>query len=69
MGAGRVNGAHVEIRRFYKGLPTTALLYGEALRTGWLSSQQMIDQVILTLLPRAGNKLRILAKDREFRLG
>ena len=31
------------VRRFYKGQPATGLLYGEALGTGWLSSQQKID--------------------------
>ena len=42
--AGRVNGPQVEVRRFYKGQPTTGLLYGEAIGTGWLSSQQKIDE-------------------------
>jgi quinoprotein glucose dehydrogenase len=62
MSAGRINGPQVEIRRFYKGLPTTGLLYGEALRTGWLSSQQKIDQGHPYFVADGWNKLRILAK-------
>jgi len=42
--AGRVFGPQVEVRRFYPGLSTTGLLYGEALGTGWLSSQKKIDE-------------------------
>ncbi|HEY3455705.1 MAG TPA: family 16 glycoside hydrolase [Bryobacteraceae bacterium] len=61
MGAGRVNGPQVEIRRFYKGLPTTGVLYGEALRTGWLSSQQKIEQGHPYFVADGWNKLRIVA--------
>jgi quinoprotein glucose dehydrogenase len=60
--AGRVNGPQVEIRRYYKGLPTTGLLYGEALGTGWLSSQKMIDEGHPYFIDDGWNKLRIVAK-------
>jgi quinoprotein glucose dehydrogenase len=62
MAAGRVNGPQVEIRRFYKGLPTTGLLYGEALRTNWLSSQQKIENGHPYFVAEGWNKLRIVAK-------
>jgi quinoprotein glucose dehydrogenase len=60
--AGRVNGPQVEIRRYYKGQPTTGTLYGEALGTGWLSSQQKIDAGHEHYAPEGWNKLRIVAK-------
>jgi glucose dehydrogenase len=60
--AGRVNGPQVEIRRFYKGLPTTGLLYGEALGTGWLSSKEMIEDGHPYFIADGWNKLRILAQ-------
>ncbi len=60
--AGRVNGPQVEIRRYYKGLPTTGLLYGEALGTGWLSSQKKIDEGHPYFIDEGWNKLRIVAK-------
>jgi quinoprotein glucose dehydrogenase len=60
--AGRVNGPQVEIRRFYKGQPATGLLYGEALGTGWLSSQQKIDEGHPHFIDEGWNKLRIVAK-------
>jgi quinoprotein glucose dehydrogenase len=60
--AGRVNGPQVEIRRHYKGLPTTGVLYGEALGTGWLSSQQKIEAGHEHYIPEDWNKLRIVAK-------
>jgi quinoprotein glucose dehydrogenase len=60
--AGRVNGPQVEIRRFYKGLPTTGLLYGEALGTGWLSSQQKIDNGHPHFIDEGWNRLRIVAQ-------
>ena len=59
---GRVNGPQVEIRRFYKGQPTTGMLYGEALGTGWLSSQQKIDEGHPYFVTEGWNKLRIVAK-------
>lgn len=60
--AGRVNGPQVEIRRYYKGLPTTGLLYGEALGTSWLSSQKKVDEGHQFFIDEGWNKLRIVAK-------
>ena len=60
--AGRVNGPQVEIRRYYPGLPTTGLLYGEALGTSWLSSQKRIDEGHHYYIDEGWNKLRIVAK-------
>jgi quinoprotein glucose dehydrogenase len=60
--AGRVNGPQVEIRRYYPGLPTTGLLYGEALGTNWLSSQRKIDEGHQYFIDESWNKLRIVAK-------
>jgi quinoprotein glucose dehydrogenase len=62
MSAGRVNGPQVEIRRSYKGLPSTGMLYGEALGTNWLSSQQKMDEGDPYFVPEDWNKLRIVAK-------
>jgi quinoprotein glucose dehydrogenase len=59
---GRVNGPQVEIRRLYKGQPATGLLYGEALGTGWLSSQQRIDEGHPHFVDEGWNKLRIVAR-------
>jgi quinoprotein glucose dehydrogenase len=59
--AGRVNGPQVEIRRFYKGQPATGLLYGEALGTGWLSSQQKIDEGHPYFNADGWNTVRIVA--------
>jgi quinoprotein glucose dehydrogenase len=61
MAAGRVFGPQVEVRRFYPGLPTTGLLYGEALGTGWLSSQQKIENGHRFFLDTGWNALRIVA--------
>jgi quinoprotein glucose dehydrogenase len=60
--AGRVNGPQVEVRRFYKGQPTTGMLYGEALGTDWLSSRQKIDVGHPHLIDEGWNKLRIVAQ-------
>jgi quinoprotein glucose dehydrogenase len=60
--AGRVNGPQVEVRRYYKGLPTTGMLYGEALGTNWLSSQQKIDEGHHFFVDDGWNRLRIVAK-------
>jgi quinoprotein glucose dehydrogenase len=60
--AGRVNGPQVEIRRYYKGLPTTGMLYGEAIGTDWLSSQKKIDEGHQYFVSDGWNKLRIVAK-------
>jgi quinoprotein glucose dehydrogenase len=59
---GRINGPQVEVRRYYKGLPTTGLLYGEALGTNWLSSQQKIDEGHHHFIDAGWNKLRIVAR-------
>jgi quinoprotein glucose dehydrogenase len=59
--AGRINGPQVEIRRYYKGQPTTGVLYGEALGTGWLTSQQKIEQGHSHYVNDGWNKLRIVA--------
>jgi quinoprotein glucose dehydrogenase len=58
---GRIYGPQVEVRRFYKGLPTTGLLYGEALGTGWLSSRQKIENGHHYFLDEGWNRLRIVA--------
>ena len=60
--AGRVNGPQVEVRRFYKGQPTTGLIYGEALGTNWLSSQQKIDEGHHHFIDEGWNALRIVAR-------
>jgi quinoprotein glucose dehydrogenase len=60
--AGRINGPQVEIRRFYKGQPATGLLYGEAMGTGWLSSQQKIDVGHPYFADEGWNTLRIVAR-------
>jgi quinoprotein glucose dehydrogenase len=60
--AGRVNGPQVEVRRFYKGQPTTGLLYGEALGTNWLSSQQKMDEGHHYFIDEGWNALRIVAR-------
>ena len=59
---GGVNGPQVEIRRFYKGQPATGLLYGEAMGTGWLSSQQKIDEGHPYFIDDGWNRLRIVAR-------
>jgi quinoprotein glucose dehydrogenase len=60
--AGRVNGPQVEIRRFYKGQPVTGLIYGEALGTNWLSSQERIDAGHPHFIDEGWNRLRIVAR-------
>jgi quinoprotein glucose dehydrogenase len=60
--AGRVNGPQVEVRRYYPGQPATGLLYGEALGTNWLSSQQKIDAGHRHFIDDGWNKLRIVAR-------
>src|SRR3954451_9910593 len=62
MSAGRVNGPQVEIRRSYKGLPSTGMLYGEALGTNWLSSQQKMDEGDPYFVAEGWNKLRVVAR-------
>jgi quinoprotein glucose dehydrogenase len=60
--AGRVNGPQVEIRRSYKGLPATGHIYGEAMGTNWLTSQQKIQDGHPHFVNDGWNKLRIVAK-------
>ena len=60
--AGRVNGPQVEIRRYYPGLQTTGLIYGEALGTGWLSSPETIKAGHRHFMDDGWNRLRIVAK-------
>jgi quinoprotein glucose dehydrogenase len=56
-----VFGPQVEVRRYYKEQPTTGLLYGEALGTGWLSSPQKIQQGHRHFIDDGWNKLRVVA--------
>jgi quinoprotein glucose dehydrogenase len=60
--AGRVNGPQVEIRRTYKGLPATGHIYGEAMGTNWLTSQQKIKDGHPHFVNDGWNKVRIVAK-------
>ena len=60
--AGRVNGPQMEIRRYYPGQPPTGVLYGEALTTGWLSSQEKIDAGHRHYIDEGWNELRIVAR-------
>jgi quinoprotein glucose dehydrogenase len=60
--AGRVHGPQVEVRRFYKGQPATGLLYGEALGTGWLSAQRLIDEGHRHFVDEGWNLVRIVAR-------
>lgn len=60
--AGRVNGPQVEIRRYYAGQPTTGVLYGEAIGTGWLSSKEKIAAGHPHFSAEGWNKLRIVAR-------
>jgi 3-keto-disaccharide hydrolase len=60
--AGRVYGPQVEVRRFYKGQPTTGLIYGEALGTNWLSSPQKIEEGHRYFIDEGWNTLRIVAR-------
>jgi quinoprotein glucose dehydrogenase len=60
--AGRVNGPQVEIRRYYPGQPTTGLLYGEAMGTGWLSSSEKLTQGHRHFIDEGWNKLRVVAR-------
>jgi quinoprotein glucose dehydrogenase len=61
--AGRVNGPQVELQRNHgTGNPTTGLIYGEALGTGWLSSEDKIKNGHRFLHDEGWNKIRIVAK-------
>ena len=59
--AGRVNGPQVEIRRTYKGLPSTGMLYGEAMGTDWLTSQEKIEKGHAFFIDDGWNKVRVVA--------
>lgn len=61
--AGRINGPQVELQRNRgPGTPTTGLIYGEALGTGWLSAEEKIQNGHNLLLNDGWNKVRIVAK-------
>jgi quinoprotein glucose dehydrogenase len=60
--AGRVNGPQVEIRRTYKGLPATGHIYGEAMGTNWLTSQDKIKAGHPYFVNDGWNRVRIVAK-------
>jgi len=61
--AGRVNGPQVELQRNRRpGTPTTGLIYGEALGTGWLSSEEKIKNGHHFLFDEGWNRVRILAQ-------
>jgi quinoprotein glucose dehydrogenase len=57
-----VHGPQVEVRRTYKGLPASGMLYGEALGTGWLSSPAKIDAGHRYFVDDDWNRIRIVAR-------
>jgi quinoprotein glucose dehydrogenase len=60
--AGRVYGPQVEMQRNHRpGTPTTGLIYGEALGTGWLSSEEKIQNGHNFLHNEGWNHMRIVA--------
>lgn len=66
--AGRVNGPQVELQRNHRpGTPTTGLIYGEALGTGWLSAKEKIDNGHHFLFNDGWNHVRILAEGPRIR--
>lgn len=66
--AGRVNGPQVELQRNHRpGTPTTGLIYGEALGTGWLSSEEKIRNGHHYLFNEGWNHVRILAEGARIR--
>lgn len=66
--AGRVYGPQVEMQRNHRpGTPTTGLIYGEALGTGWLSSEEKIQNGHNYLVEGGWNELRIVAKGPRIR--
>ena len=66
--AGRVNGPQVELQRNHRpGTPTTGLIYGEALGTGWLSSEEKIKNGHDYLFNEGWNHVRILAEGARIR--
>ena len=61
--AGRVNGPQVELQRNHRpGTPTTGLIYGEALGTGWLSSHEKIQNGHHHLYNDGWNHVRVRAE-------
>ncbi|MGC1243522.1 MAG: family 16 glycoside hydrolase [Chryseosolibacter sp.] len=63
MRAGRVNGPQVELQRNHRpGTPTSGLIYGEALGTGWLSAEAKINNGHHYLFNEGWNHIRILAQ-------
>jgi quinoprotein glucose dehydrogenase len=60
--AGRVHGPQVEVRRTYPGLPPTGVLYGEALGTGWLTSEDKIKAGHRFFVDGGWNRVRIVAR-------
>jgi len=60
--AGRINGPQVEVRRYYKGFPVSGMLYGEALNTGWFTSQPKIDESHHYFIDDGWNQMRVVAK-------
>jgi hypothetical protein len=50
------------VRRFYPGLSTTGLLYGEALGTNWISSQDKIDHGHHFFVDDGWNSVRVVAQ-------
>jgi quinoprotein glucose dehydrogenase len=66
--AGRVNGPQAEIRRNQgPGVPTTGMFYGEALGTGWLSSQDKLSAGHDHFQNEGWNQLRIVAEGPRMR--
>lgn len=66
--AGRVNGPQVELQRNHRpGTPTTGLIYGEALGTGWLSAEEKIRNGHHFLIDEGWNHVRILAEGPRIR--
>lgn len=61
LSAGRVFGPQVEVRRFYPGLSTSGLLYGEGLGTNWLSSPEKIANGHRYFVDDGWNTIRIVA--------
>jgi quinoprotein glucose dehydrogenase len=60
--AGRVHGPQVEVRRYYKGLSASGMLYGEALGTGWLTSPQKIEAGHRFFVDEGWNRIRVVAR-------
>lgn len=66
--AGRVWGPQMEVRRkMGEGLITTGVLYGEALGTGWLSSEEKRQDSHDYFIPDGWNRLRIVARGPRMR--